>query len=93
MKIFLFFRKQDRKKISPQTNRTSNSALPKKKSRQRCIGVYDEQVHAFLSMYESTIAAAKALAKAIIDNGDLEEIKIYNLTENLTDFLEDYEED
>ncbi len=44
-------------------------------------------------MHESTIAAAEALAKAIIDNGDLEEIKIYNLTENLTDFLEDYEED
>ena len=44
-------------------------------------------------MHESTIAAAKALAKAIIDNGDLEEIKIYNLTENLTDFLEDYEEE
>ncbi len=62
--------------------------------RQGCIGVYNEQVHAFfLSMHESTIAAAKALAKAIIDNGDLEEIKIYNLTENLTDFLEDYEED
>ena len=61
--------------------------------RQRCTGVYNEQVHAFLSMHESTIAAAKALAKAIIDNGDLEEIKIYNLTENLTDFLEDYEED
>ena len=61
--------------------------------RQTCIGVYNEQVHAFLSMHESTIAAAKALAKAIIDNGDLEEIRIYNLTENLTDFLEDYEED
>ena len=44
-------------------------------------------------MHESTIAAAKVLAKAIIDNGDLEEIKIYNLTENLTDFLEDYEGD
>ncbi len=55
--------------------------------------MYDEQVHAFLSMHESTIAAAKALAKAIIDNGDLEEIRIYNLTENLTDFLEDYEGD
>ena len=61
--------------------------------RQRCIGVYDEQVHAFLSMHESTIAAAKSLAKAITDNGDLEEIRIYNLPENLADFLEDYEGD
>ena len=61
--------------------------------RQRCTGVYNEQVHAFLSMHESTIAAAKALAKAITDNGDLEEIRIYNLPENLADFLEDYEGD
>ena len=61
--------------------------------RQRCIGVYDKQVHAFLSMHESTIAAAKALAKAITDNGDLEEIRVYNLPENLADFLEDYEGD
>ena len=44
-------------------------------------------------MHESTIAAAKGLAKAIIDNGDLDEIKIYHLTEKVTDFLEDYEED
>ena len=64
-----------------------------RKYRQRCIGVYNEQVHAFLSMHESTIAAAKALAKAITDNGDLEEIRIYNLPENLADFLEDYEGD
>lgn len=55
--------------------------------------MYDKQVHAFLSMHESTIAAAKALAKAITDNGDLEEIRIYNLPENLADFLEDYEGD
>ena len=67
-------------------------SLPRK-HRQGCIGVYNEQVHAFLSMHESTIAAAKALAKASIDNGDLEEIRIYNLTENLPDFLVDYEED
>ena len=44
-------------------------------------------------MHNSTIAAAKKLAEAIIENGDLEEISIYNLTENLADFLEDYEED
>ena len=55
--------------------------------------MYNEQVHAFLSMHESTIAAAKALAKAITDNGDLEEIRVYNLPENLADFLEDYEGD
>jgi hypothetical protein len=45
------------------------------------------------AMHESTIAAAKALAQAIIDNGDLEEVAVYNLAENLTDFLEDYEKD
>ena len=55
--------------------------------------MYNEQVHAFLSMHVSTIAAAKALAKAITDNGDLEEIRIYNLPENLADFLEDHEGD
>jgi|TARA_B100000287_G_scaffold233169_1_gene219545 hypothetical protein len=44
-------------------------------------------------MHDSTIAAAQALAKAIVENGDLEEIKIYNLTENLADFLEDFERD
>ena len=44
-------------------------------------------------MHESTIAAAKALAKAIVDNGDLEEIAVYNLTADLADFLEDYEKD
>jgi hypothetical protein len=43
------------------------------------------------AMHESTIAAAKALAQAIIDNGDLEEIAVYNLAEDLADFLEDYE--
>jgi hypothetical protein len=44
-------------------------------------------------MHESTIAAARALAKAIVDNGDLEEVAIYNITENLADLLEDYEKD
>jgi hypothetical protein len=43
-------------------------------------------------MHESTIAAAKALSEAIIENGDLEEITIYNLPEDLADFLEDFEE-
>ena len=42
-------------------------------------------------MHESTIAAAKALSKAIIENDDLEEITLYSLPENLADFLEDYE--
>ena len=44
-------------------------------------------------MHEATIAAAKALAKAIVDNDDLEEIAIYSLTEDLADFIEDYEKD
>jgi len=44
-------------------------------------------------MHDSTIAAAKKLAEAIVENNDLEEIKIYNIVENLADLLEDYEKD
>ena len=42
-------------------------------------------------MNKDTIAAAKALAKAIVENGDLEEVSLYNITENLADLLEDYD--
>lgn len=42
-------------------------------------------------MHESIIAAARNLAEAIVNNGNPEEIAIYNLTDNLIDFLEDFD--
>jgi hypothetical protein len=44
-------------------------------------------------MNKNTVEAARALAKAIVDNGDLEEVSIYNITQNLADLLEDYDEE
>lgn len=56
-------------------------------------GVYNLHIAAIYFMHDSTIAAAKQLAEAIVKNGDLEEIRIYNIVENLADLLEDYEKD